>query len=181
MLHEALASLVREKPYDAISVKDILDRANVGRSTFYTHFGDKDELLVSGIREMLLSAPLSHPASTASGDAFITFGLPVFEHIHGHRDAGYAPMGIRGRAILHEQLQNVLVDSIAERVRKEFPRQRRETTHVATELLAQYIASTFVLVLNWWLESRSRMLPEEVDAVFRELVRPTLTALCAGD
>jgi len=46
LLHQALGSLIREKPYDAIVVKEILDRANVGRSTFYTHFRDKDELLV---------------------------------------------------------------------------------------------------------------------------------------
>jgi AcrR family transcriptional regulator len=53
LLHEALESLIREKPYDAIVVKEILDRANVGRSTFYTHFRDKDDLLVSGIHDML--------------------------------------------------------------------------------------------------------------------------------
>ena len=45
LLHGALASLIHEKSYDAIVVKEILARANVGRSTFYTHFRDKDELL----------------------------------------------------------------------------------------------------------------------------------------
>src|SRR5215468_7899724 len=53
LLHEALGSLIREKPYDEIVVKEILDRANVGRSTFYMHYRDKDELLASGIHEML--------------------------------------------------------------------------------------------------------------------------------
>jgi AcrR family transcriptional regulator len=55
LLREALVSLIHEKNYDAIVVKEILDRANVGRSTFYTHFRDKDELLVSGIHDMLRS------------------------------------------------------------------------------------------------------------------------------
>src|SRR6516164_2810623 len=41
LLHEALGALIREKPYDEIVLKEILDRANVGRSTFYTHFRDK--------------------------------------------------------------------------------------------------------------------------------------------
>ena len=58
LLHEALGSLIHEKSYDAISVKEILDRANVGRSTFYMHFGDKDELLLSSIRDMLRSIQL---------------------------------------------------------------------------------------------------------------------------
>jgi len=42
LLHEALVSLIREKPYDEMVVKEILDRANVGRSTFYTHYRNKD-------------------------------------------------------------------------------------------------------------------------------------------
>src|SRR5262245_49469875 len=54
-LRNALMGLAREKPYPSIAVKEILDRANVGRSTFYTHFRDKDELLHSGIYEMLRS------------------------------------------------------------------------------------------------------------------------------
>ena len=63
LLHEALGSLIREKPYDAIVVQEILDRANVGRSTFYMHFSDKDDLLVSGIHDMLRSvqATNGHP------------------------------------------------------------------------------------------------------------------------
>ncbi len=59
LLHEALVSLMHEKSYDSIVVKEILNRANVGRSTFYTHFRDKDELLVSGIHEMLRSVQLT--------------------------------------------------------------------------------------------------------------------------
>ena len=53
LLRGALASLVHEKPYDAIAVKEILARADVGRSAFYAHFGDKDALLDSAIRETL--------------------------------------------------------------------------------------------------------------------------------
>src|SRR5215510_3310677 len=86
LLHEALGSLIREKPYDQIVLKEILDRANVGRSTFYTHFRDKDELLASGINEMLRavhSADLA--ASGKRNERIIRFSLPVFEHIHRHR------------------------------------------------------------------------------------------------
>ena len=179
LLYEALAALVREKAYDAISVKEILDRANVGRSTFYTHFDDKDELLASVLREMLCSAPPAHTqmSGTSLHEAFIGFSLPLFEHIHGHRATGNFPMGTRGRAILHEQLRKALVDVIVERTPREFSKRRKEKTEVSAELLALYIASTFVLVLNWWVGSRSRLSPKEVHAVFRELVMPTLNAI----
>lgn len=66
LLHEALTALVHEKGYDAVSVRDILERANVGRSTFYMHFGSKDELLVSAIRETLLPVRATDRQSAAA-------------------------------------------------------------------------------------------------------------------
>lgn len=66
LLREALVSLIHEKNYDSIAVKEILDRANVGRSTFYTHFRDKDELLASGIDGMLFSLESKARPSTKS-------------------------------------------------------------------------------------------------------------------
>jgi AcrR family transcriptional regulator len=50
LLHKAFMSLILEKKYESITVQEILDRADVGRSTFYMHFRDKDELLVSGFQ-----------------------------------------------------------------------------------------------------------------------------------
>ncbi len=47
LLQDALVSLIQEKGYEAVTVQDILDQANVGRSTFYAHFRDKEELLLS--------------------------------------------------------------------------------------------------------------------------------------
>src|SRR5688572_21995012 len=47
LLQDALVELVAEKGYEAVTIREILDRANVGRSTFYAHFQDKDQLLHS--------------------------------------------------------------------------------------------------------------------------------------
>ena len=178
LLHEALGALIREKPYDEIVVREILDRANVGRSTFYMHFRDKDELLISGIHDMLGSVH-AHAEAPAPGNPFervLGFSLPVFEHIHRHRHAGKAMMGARGRAVVHEHLQKVVAERITEDMRKHVQGRRKAAAKIPQDVLVQYIASTFILVLNWWAESRTPLPPKEADALFRALVMPTLSS-----
>jgi AcrR family transcriptional regulator len=177
LLREALASLIREKNYDSIVVKEILDRANIGRSTFYTHFRDKDELLVSSIHDMFRSVQSPRlPASAKSYERIIWFSLPIFEYHDQHRRMGEARMGTRGRAIIHEHLQKVLAELIADDVRRDFQGRRKTAGQIPPDLLIQYVASTFILVLNWWVESRSPLPPKEVNDLFRALIVPTLAA-----
>jgi AcrR family transcriptional regulator len=177
LLRAALASLIREKDYDSIAVKEILDRANVGRSTFYMHFRDKDDLLVSGIHDMLSSVHSTGlPSSAARHDKLTSFSLPIFEYHEAHRHTGKDRMGTRGRAIAHDHLRRVLTKLLAEEVGRPDRRPRNTGRRVPPALLVQYVASTFILVLNWWLESRSPLSPKEVNDLFRSLVLSTLAA-----
>jgi AcrR family transcriptional regulator len=174
-LREALHSLILEKDYDSIVVKEILDRANVGRSAFYTHFRDKDELLASSIHEILGSIPSMHPeVGNGRNEKILWFSLPIFEHLHRQRRTGELRLGPRGRAILHGHLQRVLADLIAESIRKDLAAKRKAATHVPPDLLVQHMASTFILVLNWWADSRNSLPPKEVNDLFRSLILPTL-------
>src|SRR6266498_5042643 len=151
LLREALAALIHEKSYDDIVVKEILTRANVGRSTFYTHFRDKDELLLSGIHDMLSSARPAggRRAPAKPWESLLWFSLPILEHIEKHRRTGGATMGSQGRGVMHEHLQHAITELIEEEVRTA-QRHRRVEGHASPELLVHWIASTFTLVLNWW-------------------------------
>jgi AcrR family transcriptional regulator len=176
LLHEALASLIREKPYDSIAVKEILAHANVGRSTFYTHFRDKDDLLVSCIHDVLHSADPTGLASSAKRyERIIEFSLPIFEHIHQHKQKGEAKMGIKSRDIIHEHLQKAFAKLVADYVGKDFQGRQKTACQISADLLVRYVASTFILVLNWWVEC-SRLPPKEANDVFRALILPTLAA-----
>ena len=173
-LHRALLGLAREKPYPAIEVKEILDRANVGKSTFYMHFRDKDDLFETGIHEILQSFQ-GPPCAGRPFERLLAFSLPFLTHINEHRRAAGPRMKREGRVIMHEHLEEVLRSRIADEV--ETLRRDRPDTGVPTDLVARYVASTFVLVLNWWVERATPLSPADADARFRSLVMPTLTGL----
>ena len=176
LLRGALGALIREKPYEDIAVKEILNRADVGRSTFYTHFADKDELLLSCIHDMLRPAqPGGWGRATAKPqEDIVWFSLPILEHIERHRRTGQATMGHRARREVHEHLQHAITELIEDEVRTALRRGSRTARHASPDLLVRWIASTFVLVLNWWVESDSPLPAREADGLFRALIEPSL-------
>jgi AcrR family transcriptional regulator len=178
LLLEALGSLLHEKRYDAIVVREILDRANVGRSTFYGHFRDKDELLRSAIREVVRSTVPDGPSPARCSERIVRFSGPMFEHIARHLHSGKGGMGFRSRGVVHERLRRELAERVTEELRN--ASRRGGPSRVPVELVAQYVTSTFVLVLNWWVESGNKMTPAQVDEVFRALVLPSLAEALGG-
>jgi AcrR family transcriptional regulator len=173
-LRNALHSLIGEKPYERISVTEILDRANVGRSTFYTHFRSKDELLMNGVHEIVNSG--ARRTAVAQGvdgvERIVSFSRPIFEHHARHRSQGVARLTARTQARLHRRLQAMLEDIIVQNMR--FGEEGRSTQTMPPRLVAQWVAATFIVVLNWWLESDCSLSATEVDSVFRAFTLPAL-------
>ena len=79
----------------------------------------------------------------------------------------------RNRAMIHERLHDVLGTLVAEDLRKNF--RRKPAPPVPSDLAAQHVAATFVLVLNWWVNSETPLHPEKADDLFRALILPTLS------
>ncbi len=120
-LHDALIGLAREKPYPSIAVKEILDRANVGRSTFYTHFRDKDDLLESGIHEILRVDSKSASRRQPRRGGRVQPSAP-----EAHRRASSCRRSedeARRALIMHEHMEDVLTNLIADELGTTSPEQ----------------------------------------------------------
>lgn len=182
LLRDALVTLIHEKGYDSIAVKEILERANVGRSAFYTHFRDKDSLLASGIDHMLHATPARPlPPNVKRFAKVLWFSFPVLKYVRQCAHTTDWNMDSRGRTMVHERLRQVLIERLSDGVRAQILRSGARADAVPPDLLVQYIVGTFILVLNWWVESGSTLSPLEADDMFLSMVLPTLAATVEED
>lgn len=181
LLHKALMSCILEKKYESITVQEILDRADVGRSTFYLHFRDKDELLVSGFGELQSLLKSVQAASAAlpgkSYERVIGFSLAMFEHAGEYQRVNRALMGSDAEAIVRRQIHAVLAGLVGKEVEMEFRRHKRASKAVSHELLTHFLVSTYISVMSWWLRAKNPVPPKEIDAAYRHLVGPCLASI----
>ncbi|HEV2898167.1 MAG TPA: TetR/AcrR family transcriptional regulator [Pseudaminobacter sp.] len=168
-LHGALMSLIVCKGYEAITVQDIIDEADVGRSTFYSHYTGKEDLLRSGfqtLRAELAEAQRTAGAkSEAAQDEPLGFSLAMFEHACEYRHIYKALLGGRGSVIAVNEIRRVL----SEIVKKELSGVREDKA-IPQDVRIQFVVGAFITVLTWLLERRPRLTPSQVDAMFRRLV-----------
>jgi AcrR family transcriptional regulator len=179
MLQHALTSLILKKAYEAITIQDICDEANVGRSTFYAHYTSKDDLKRSGfehLRKELLDR--QREAQAAPGeikDRSLGFSLTMFEHARDHIDLYRALVGGRGGTVSLGQIRQILSD----RVRNEFAATvgKNSADVVPRELVVLYVVGAFMAVMTWWLDGGAKLPPKRVDAMFRRLATEGITLL----
>jgi AcrR family transcriptional regulator len=162
LLQDALVSLMIEKGYEATTVQDIIDRANVGRSTFYAHFADKETLLTSRLED--LRGMLAE--RQRQGAQRLGFSLPMLEHARDHLQLYKAIAGRSSGEVVIRRIHRMIAALAA--IDLQATGVDRKSNRPA--LAAQFIAGAFMAVLIWWLEEDAKSPPAEVDTLFRQLV-----------
>jgi AcrR family transcriptional regulator len=181
LLHQALMSCIVEKRYESITVQEILDRADVGRSTFYMHYQDKDELLAAGLQHLkgVLNSVQSASAAPPGRpyERILGFSLAMFEHASGHRELLRALLGSSAEPVVRREIYSVLTAVVGQEVEKELQRRKRATCPISPELLIHSLVSTYISMLTWWLNSKNPVPPKDMDAAYRHLILPGLGSI----
>ena len=167
--------LLGGQDYDSITVQDVVDRADVGRSTFYAHFESKEDLLFAGVDRHLMTLVEEKPPGVTPEDdaARFRFSLPMLQHVRDQR--GFFEATILGGS--DSRIRDVSAGIITDMVTAELDRLEPDlASHIGvnadirpTELRAGYaraVVGAFMGLLDWWLRSADHLSAEVVDDLF---------------
>ncbi|AVZ75563.1 TetR/AcrR family transcriptional regulator [Streptomyces lunaelactis] len=169
-LHFALVQLMMEKGYESVTVRDIIERADVGRTTFYAHFTDKEDLLRHGVENLqdeLREAGTARPAGTGR---FFAFSLPLLEHAYDNRHLSPLLVGRRGGPLLRRWFDEMVADLAREELSRRLP--ARHPTRVPLATVVPFVAGGFASLLTWWIDDGLQYRPTELDEMFHAVAVP---------
>jgi AcrR family transcriptional regulator len=182
-LRTALSELIKEKGYDAISIEEITQRANIGRATFYLHYKDKEDLLLDEFNEManekvqiLSEVPFSAWLGSQEDQANPQAKTPapplliVFEHIYENSELYYILLKSEKSSRVVERIRKISTEAIVK-----FMEAKAKTEpiplhfKVPMEFFAAFFSGALLSTVDWWLEEEMRHSPGEMTRLFQNL------------
>ncbi len=168
-LRAGLRAVMEEKGFDRATVQDILDRANVRRTTFYAHYPSKEALLDDSLDQ--LAAWLDAKIREDVGARPLAFSLPMLEHADSARRLYRTLVGRRSAAVVQNRVRRV----IARAARAELASLALRPD-VPLDALVEHVVGSYFALLTWWFDHRTGLGPAEADRLFRRLTEPVLRA-----
>ena len=163
-LGDALVALMHEKNFEQITVQEVLERAGVGRSTFYAHYRDKDDLFMSDLEEFLEMIATMLTRRGADPKRL----LPVQEFLAHLRDARPFYEALVKSGKMNDVMalaRGIFARSIAERL--ESAEVQLDSTRLAAQ--AHALAGSFLSLMEWWVDQGMKSDPKEMDEVFHHM------------
>jgi len=166
-LGDALVALMQEKPFDTITVQDVLDRARVGRSTFYSHYSDKDDLLMSDADEFYERLSMGLSARGEASDRV----FPVKEFFSHLAEAQRFVNALSSSGKMQEQLE-LARGHFARGIERRLSEVPRGHSIAETEraVIGFAHAGALLSLMTWWVDRGMKPSPAEMDALFHRIV-----------
>ena len=178
LLQNALIELILAKGFEAVTVQDIIDRANVGRSTFYAHFQDKEDLFLGGFESMRAQFEQHLLGQSPAAESPWALSLIMFQHAQEYQHVYKALVGEKGGHMMLSYIRKYLATLIHEHLKSQFSSRKKE--QIPLEILTLYIVSTLTALLTWWLDHDMPYPAERINDMFRQLTQPSVDSILQG-
>lgn len=175
LLQKALIDLMSERSYDALTIQDIVDRANVGRTTFYLHFNSKEDLFVS-CHDMIVSEFQFGPLWPLSREELLAAEpsqgmVSAYRHFQQARLLLYPIFQGKDGTLILRRIRDWSAQEVENNLRTVFA---EVDSTIPFNLLAGYLAGAQIALLQWWLEKRQPYSPEQLAQTFHRLQRAAI-------
>lgn len=175
MLQKALIELISDRGYDVITIQDIVDRANIGRTTFYLHYSSKDELFVS-CHEAIVSKFRIGPLHPLSREELLSVEAPhgmtsAYLHLEEARALLYSVFRGKDSLLILRRIRDWSARDIEANLRAAFP---EANISIPIDVLANYLAAAQIGLVQWWLEKRQPHTLENLAQTFHRLQRAVI-------
>ena len=166
-LGDALIALMQEKAFETITVQEVLDRAHVSRSTFYTHYSDKDDLLMSDAEEFFEALSMALSEHGDKSDRVFP-AKEFFTHLADVQPF-YKALVKSGKFQENMELARGHFARGIERRLSELPRAKSIPANERSAIAFTH-AGALLSLLAWWLDHGMRETPEQMDDLFHRMV-----------
>jgi len=167
-LKESALALILEKGYDAITIDNIVGRADVGKGTFYLHFKDKETLVWEILLEGLDAVKQEADRWYRERPNMVFYGFLVsFEYAAKNQDLFRIMLGSHGQAMLTQRVKQYLAEEIEREVEAQtvFPEM-----DLPPRFIGQYLAGALTQTLIWWIETPNDYTPSQMAKMFYHMV-----------
>jgi AcrR family transcriptional regulator len=165
-LGNAYVALIHEKPIEDVTVQEVLERASVGRSTFYLHFRDKNDLLLSQLEKFLEMMSTSLSMRKEESHRIVPVA-ELFAHIENQKKL-YRILGDAGRLNdFFDLAQGYLARGIEQRLIES--RRLSRLPQAETGARASALAGSLLSLLRWWLDRGTKEPPQAMDELFHRM------------
>ncbi len=161
-LTHAFVELMQRKPYADISVEEICSMASVGRSTFYLHYADKDDLKQRGFEAHLLGELSADLVVGDCPDRILAFSLPILRHIQQSSGLHRMLVGGAGETIGFASIETIVRGAVAKGLRD-----RLDLCAAERKWLIAFLTGAFMGMVRSWLDTGMSSDASSVDAAFR--------------
>ena len=177
-LIDALITLLANKQYDAISIKEIVDQANIGRSTFYAHYQTKDDLLKDGFARVL-DLLLEHIVLSEAEHNLKLDTTLLFRHAQGHYQLYRTLAWGSGLELLTRDGHAALSGKLQQRLARLTPEDG--ISPVPVSIISYCMAVELLILLKWWLDNKMPYSPKQMDEIFQQLVMSGIRVTLGSD
>ncbi|WP_053333438.1 TetR/AcrR family transcriptional regulator [Haliangium ochraceum] len=157
-LHAALLALLREQPFESITVRDLSARADVNRATFYLHYRDKEDLVTRVFHDALDALARQAPTEPMSRENAEQALVGWFEHAAAYPDLYHLAIGRNDSANFLTQVRAHVERIIV----RDAGAADAAPDQVPALMFGRYLASACLGVLGWWLEERMPYPPAQM-------------------